>query len=102
MPTVGFSYRKEKNGDFKGLLEVLSKKGGSRYEDDSEAGIVRKLLLEAFRRELKEGTLRELASYLSNKKGSLYYGKRINAINKMIIRNALDSHINSWLEQVNK
>ena len=102
MLVIGLRYKKDRDGDLKGIIRILSQKKGSIYVRDSEAEVARKFLIDGLTRELAEGVLAELPRYLSKKQKSQYEKKPLNVIRQMIMKNGLDQDIQDWLDEVNK
>lgn len=102
LPQIGLRYKKDREGDLKGAIHILSQKNDSKYLRDSEAEVARKILIDGLVRELTEGVLAQLPPYLSKKQKSQYEKKPLNVIRQMIIKNGLDQDIQDWLDEVNR
>ena len=102
MPQIGLRYKKNREGDLKGVIHILSQKNDSKYVRDSEAEVARKILIDSLIRELIEGVLAELPPYLSKKQKSQYENKPLDVIRQMIMKNGLDQDTQDWLDEVNR
>lgn len=102
MPQIGLRYKKDREGDLKGVIHILSQKNDSKYLRNSGAEVARKILIDGLIRELTEGVLAQLPPYLSKKQKSQYENKPFDVIRQMIMKNDLDQDIQDWLEEVNR
>lgn len=88
MPQIGLRYKKNREGDLKGVIHILSQKKDSKYLRDSEAEVGRKILIDGLIRELTKGVLAELSPYLSKKQKSQYENKPLDVIRQRSCRTA--------------
>lgn len=102
MRIIAVRYHTKEHGEWKGVIKILTRIKGARYDGDREAEAARKLFANALNQELLNGVASDLPRYLLNKKGSKYEGKPLDAIRKMIIKNGLDRDVEDWLDGVNK